>query len=118
MTNDQKAMHLAFLRTSFVPAVKFPVFRFTADDLVVLLKFGSWYQALENGQIEPITERQKVFLERIAKERALTGHESVWLKYRKVLHEAGKTLPRAEPLNGAENHNLVEIEYVDPLAID
>jgi len=52
---------------------------FNQEEEKILKKFGHWFQALTNGELEPITPEQKRFVE-VARnsEMPITVFEKVW----------------------------------------
>ena len=142
MTPDQKTKHLVFLRKHFVPAFPLPIGKFDKDQLTMLLKFGSWYEALEKGQIEAATEKQKDFQKHLREGYPMTTHEILWMDYKRLAQNARKkqgmtnslgatwdsskfdeivgaqkASREAEPLQKSQSSGDGEV-YVDPLAID
>jgi uncharacterized protein YifE (UPF0438 family) len=79
---SDKSVHVTYLQKRFEldidPAV------FSANELDMLAKYGTWLGALESGALQPISNEQEHFLA-VSAEKAEPRNaiEAVWLKYRR-----------------------------------
>jgi uncharacterized protein YifE (UPF0438 family) len=81
--------HREFLKKKFVPAIPLSPSKFSRDEIALLLKFGAWYQAINDGVIKAITVDQRHFLACASgQSMPKTEHEIVWSRYIQALRDA------------------------------
>ncbi|ADR22668.1 hypothetical protein MATR_34860 [Marivirga tractuosa] len=57
---------------------------FSNEERAILEKYGHWFKALISGELEPYTEKQKLFIEAAKNERhPISIEEKTWFKYTK-----------------------------------
>lgn len=84
--------HKRYLNTPFVPDFSLPKSKFTGEELRLLVRYGTWYSALQERKISPTSPEQVRFLKCIAGEGLpITGPEIVWSRYLALLREASQT---------------------------
>jgi hypothetical protein len=65
---DFKQKHLFYIQNRQPFKLKCKTVTFSNDQIEILEKYGHWFQALTEGEIEPITELQHEFI-KVAKKR-------------------------------------------------
>lgn len=97
---NSKEKHLSFIRIKEPFKLKCRTVTFNTDQIEILEKYGHWFQALTDGEIEPITAMQKEFIKVAKKEKdPISTFEWAWFKY----------LFRLE--YESENKHIVEGDY-------
>ncbi|WP_424963917.1 DUF413 domain-containing protein [Ekhidna sp.] len=56
---------------------------FSDEMIEILEKYGHWFEALVEGILEPITEKQKMFIEAVRNEHPFSIEEQAWVLYQK-----------------------------------
>lgn len=69
---------------------------FSNDEIEILEKYGHWFAALEDGTLEPLTEKQRLFVE-VANglKQPYSLEEVTWFKYckrKQIEEESGDSL--------------------------
>lgn len=81
---SQKAQHLSYLSDKGSFKIDCKVAIFGEDEIEILEKYGHWFKALISGELEPYTEKQKLFIEVAKGEREpISIEEKTWFKYTK-----------------------------------
>jgi uncharacterized protein YifE (UPF0438 family) len=79
---DPKQKHLLFIQNRPPFILKCKTVIFSSEEIEIIQKYGYWFQALTDGEIEPITDLQKEFIKVIRKEKdPISPYEWAWLKY-------------------------------------
>lgn len=81
---DYEKLHKKYLNTSYQPNIKLNN-NFTEEEIVLLKKFGSWFEALDNGLIEPFTIDQVDFIIASKQIKVINQNsklEKLWIKYK------------------------------------
>ena len=56
---------------------------FSDEMIAILEKYGHWFEALLEGTLEPISEKQKMFIEAVKNEHPFSIEEQAWVLYQK-----------------------------------
>jgi uncharacterized protein YifE (UPF0438 family) len=95
--------HQVYLKKVFYPQVPLPRAKFSEAEIKLLLKFGSWYSALQERKIAAISIAQQRFVACMSGQvLPTTPHELVWSRYMQALQAA--------------SHSGSEISHEDPSA--
>jgi uncharacterized protein YifE (UPF0438 family) len=79
---DFKQKHLFYIQNRQPFKLKCKTVTFSNDQIEILEKYGHWFQALTEGEIEPITELQHEFIKVAKKEKEpISTFEWAWFKY-------------------------------------
>ncbi|MBB4635534.1 DUF413 domain-containing protein [Longimicrobium terrae] len=77
---EQRVLHARYRHQPFNPRV--PEIEFPVRDLEVLRRRGSWMRALAEGEIQPLTQKQRSFVDAANGQRPpSTYHEELWTAY-------------------------------------
>jgi uncharacterized protein YifE (UPF0438 family) len=82
--NDEKSLHLSYIKDR--PKFKIRCNRsiFSEEEIEILEYYGHWFEALTSGELKPISERQKFFVEVGHDKRdPFSPEEKAWFKYLK-----------------------------------
>ena len=88
----EKQRHLAYLAKAFDVADDVAAAMGDGGRLELLRRYGTWLKGLQEGDLQPLTEKQRHFVRVCeSKEGAVTPYEEVWCEYlrahRHLLHE-------------------------------
>ena len=77
-----KHEHLQYLKEKGRFTVDCGLVIFSPEEIEILEKYGHWFQALTNGELQPITEMQENFI-RVAKgeRKPFSEFEQAWFRY-------------------------------------
>ncbi len=77
-----KHNHLQYLKEKGRFKVDCGLVIFSREEIEILEKYGHWFQALTNGELQPITELQENFI-RVAKgeKKPFSEFEQAWFRY-------------------------------------
>ncbi len=65
---------------------------FDESELALIIRYGHWFEGLQNGDLVPLNEEQKRFvLVANFKEKPISTHEKVWFKYLKRMEIEAKS---------------------------
>lgn len=79
---EAKQKHLSFIRDKGPFLLKCKTVIFSSEEIEIIQKYGYWFQALTEGEIEPITALQKEFIKVAKKEKEpISIYEWAWFKY-------------------------------------
>ncbi|WP_299577481.1 DUF413 domain-containing protein [uncultured Sunxiuqinia sp.] len=79
---DRKQQHQAFIREKGQFKLDCSAVIFAADELELLQQWGHWFQALQEGVLEPFTDLQHNFVVMCRGEREpVSLEEKTWHKY-------------------------------------
>jgi len=88
MTNHTRQAHLIYLAKSFIVAHEIAK-DLGPEEITTLRKYGCWYEALDKGNLSPMSEAQRQFLDAVhGKKTPSTEHELIWAKYKKLWAQA------------------------------
>ncbi|MGJ3234201.1 DUF413 domain-containing protein [Marivirga sp.] len=80
----QKEQHLNYLSSKSPFKIDCKVTIFSEEELSILRNFGHWFKALAEGELEPFTEKQKLFIEAANGQREpFSLEEKAWVRYTK-----------------------------------
>lgn len=81
MSNKEEHIRLIRVKGDFTVDCSHQIF--STEELETLRKFGHWFEALETGELKPITERQFRFVDITqGKEMPFSLEEKAWFKYK------------------------------------
>ncbi|MAP55114.1 MAG: hypothetical protein CL605_09450 [Altibacter sp.] len=81
--SDLKKIHLKFLKEQGPFTIACNHIIFSNEEISLLQKYGHWFRALENGELPPITEKQRLFVEVASgKKTPVSFEEYTWFKYK------------------------------------
>lgn len=88
MTDDIRQTHLTYLAKSLVITHEIAE-ALGPEGATILRKYGCWYEALDKGNLSPMSEAQRHFVDAAqGKTVPTTQHELVWVKYKKLWAQA------------------------------
>ena len=94
--NDLKKQHLSFLTQKGPFKIDCNTITFSEEEINILKQYGHWFRALTDGILQPITEKQKLFIE-VAKGNRdpFSVEEWAWFRYlgrKRIEQEKGDIL--------------------------
>ncbi len=93
---SSKERHLEYIRQKGSFSIDCSLAIFSSEEIEILEKWGHWFKALVDGELEPFTESQKRFIEVIGGSiDPFSLEEVAWNKYinRKIIEkESGDSL--------------------------
>lgn len=79
---EAKQKHLSYIRDKGPFKLRCKTAIFSNEEIELLETYGHWFQAMTEGEIEPITELQKEFIKVVKKEKdPVSTYEQAWFKY-------------------------------------
>lgn len=105
----EKEKHIEYLsHDKFI--IDVPLQFFGENHIKLLEKNGHWYNALELGLINPITNSQNHFIKAIKKEYPILGeHEEAWNRYKLAKQKWGNIFEILQKANDEERNILAKI---------
>lgn len=105
----EKEKHFEYLnQDKFI--IDVPLQFFGENHIKLLEKNGHWYNALELGLINPITNSQNHFIKAIKKEYPILGeHEEAWNRYKLAKQKWGNIFEILQKANDEERNILAKI---------
>ncbi|WP_425390990.1 DUF413 domain-containing protein [Ekhidna sp.] len=81
-----KQDHLQYLKEKgqFKIDSKIKNLRAFSDEMIdILEKYGHWFEALIEGKLDPISEKQRMFVDAVKNEHPFSIEEQAWVLYKK-----------------------------------
>lgn len=79
---EAKQKHLSYIREKGPFILRCKTIIFNNEEIELLKTYGHWFQALTDGEIEPISDMQIEFVKAARKEKdPISPFECAWLKY-------------------------------------
>ena len=98
-----KKQHLDYITECGPFTIDCNLIIFSIEEVEILKKYGHWFAAIEDGTLEPLSEKQQFFID-VCKglKQPMSIYELVWFRYaerRKIEKDKGDKLYQTPQLN-------------------